>query len=277
MNHNKKRNTAFLYEALVRELTKAVVIEKNEEKQKTIKGMLRHYFHPDKPLGMELQLYKALLDENVEKQYADKYVFEVKNEHSKINLDELDKEQTRLINEINKKLSPNVFSNFVGNYKNLATIAQIFSKKTPIKEKILLEEKVITDMTSRKEQQSQPEIDNLVYKSMVKRFNQQYNESLTKEQKELLFHYISSDQDDGVALKLFLNEEIERLKANLTILKESDHFKQNQILVENGNRIMNYLSDFSKQEINEECLKKILKIQELVKEVTGDDQNNNKT
>jgi uncharacterized protein YicC (UPF0701 family) len=112
---------------------------------------------------------------------------------------------------------------------------------------------------------------------MVKRFNQQYNESLTKEQKELLFHYISSDQDDGVALKLFLNEEIERLKTNLTILKESDHFKQNQVLVENGNRIMNYLSDFSKQEINEECLKKILKIQELVKEVTGDDQNNNKT
>ena len=33
MKHNKKRNTAFLYEALVQELTKSVV-EKNVEKNK---------------------------------------------------------------------------------------------------------------------------------------------------------------------------------------------------------------------------------------------------
>ena len=32
MNHNKRRNTAFLYEALVRELTKSVVA-KNEQKK----------------------------------------------------------------------------------------------------------------------------------------------------------------------------------------------------------------------------------------------------
>lgn len=275
MSHNKKRNTAFLYEAIVRELTKAIVVEKDEQKQNSIKAMIKHYFHPDKPLGRELQLYKALLDESVEKEYVEKYIFEVKTEHSKISLEDIDKEQSRLINEINKKLGPNVFSNYVGNYKNLATIAQMFSKKTPIKEKILLEEKIAANILSSKEQAKQPEIDNLIYKSMVKRFNQQYNESLTKEQKELLVHYIASDQDDGVGLKLFLNEEVERLKGNLTKLQTSDHFKQNQVLTENSNRIMEYLSSFSKSEINEEDLKKILKIQELVKEVSGDDQNNN--
>ena len=37
MSHNKKRNTAFLYEAIVRELTKAIVVEKDEQKQNSIK------------------------------------------------------------------------------------------------------------------------------------------------------------------------------------------------------------------------------------------------
>ena len=33
MKHNKKRNTAFLYESLVKELTKAVVRQTNEKKK----------------------------------------------------------------------------------------------------------------------------------------------------------------------------------------------------------------------------------------------------
>ena len=37
MSHNKKRNTGFVYEALVRELTKAIVVEKDIAKQKEIR------------------------------------------------------------------------------------------------------------------------------------------------------------------------------------------------------------------------------------------------
>ena len=37
MKHNKKRNTAFLYESLVKELTKAVVRQQEDRKQITIK------------------------------------------------------------------------------------------------------------------------------------------------------------------------------------------------------------------------------------------------
>ena len=35
MKHNKKRNTAFLYECLIRELTKAIVRENVEKQQKS--------------------------------------------------------------------------------------------------------------------------------------------------------------------------------------------------------------------------------------------------
>ena len=37
--HNKKRNTAFLFEALVRELTKTVVIENREKKAEVLQIM----------------------------------------------------------------------------------------------------------------------------------------------------------------------------------------------------------------------------------------------
>ena len=35
--HNKKRNTAFLFEALVREMTKAAIRGDNKKKQKVLK------------------------------------------------------------------------------------------------------------------------------------------------------------------------------------------------------------------------------------------------
>ena len=41
MNHNKRRNTAFLYEALVRELTKSVVA-KDEERKSAVMAVKKH-------------------------------------------------------------------------------------------------------------------------------------------------------------------------------------------------------------------------------------------
>ncbi len=41
--HNKKRNTAFIFEALIRELTKAIVA-KDEKKKKTIVRLVKENF-----------------------------------------------------------------------------------------------------------------------------------------------------------------------------------------------------------------------------------------
>ena len=57
--HNKKRNTAFLYEVLVKELTKNVV-EKNESKKQLIVSMLKEHFSKGTILHSELNLYKGI-------------------------------------------------------------------------------------------------------------------------------------------------------------------------------------------------------------------------
>ena len=54
MKHNKKRNTAFLYECLIKEMTKAVVRGELQKKQQIVET-LKRYFSIGKPLYNDLQ------------------------------------------------------------------------------------------------------------------------------------------------------------------------------------------------------------------------------
>ena len=79
--HNKKRNTAFVFEALVREATKAIVAKDATRKNKTL-SILKEYFKSDNILGKELKCYKALLEGDELDQYtAEKMIFRATREH----------------------------------------------------------------------------------------------------------------------------------------------------------------------------------------------------
>ena len=60
-----------------------------------------------------------------------------------------------------------------------------------------------------------PQIDKTVYKLFVNKFNEKYNNQLLPEQKQLLNYYVSSFADNALSLKIFLNEEVGRLKTEL--------------------------------------------------------------
>ena len=59
LKHNKKRNTAFVYETLVRELTESVV-KNNKNKQNKIVSIIKEHFTDDSTLREELELYKSI-------------------------------------------------------------------------------------------------------------------------------------------------------------------------------------------------------------------------
>ena len=59
--HNKKRNTAFLYETLINEMTKAVVSNEKEKINK-ITNIMKKYFNDDSVLKEEVDLYNVLLE-----------------------------------------------------------------------------------------------------------------------------------------------------------------------------------------------------------------------
>jgi len=270
--HNKKRNTAFLYEALIKEITKAVV-EKNIELKNKIVFIVKESFKKNSFLYQELKLYKSLCDTyNLEPHLAERLIYEIRQEHSKIDRKELFMEQSALIKKVNSLLSKSIFSNFVPNYKSLATIYQIFNEETPIKKRILLENALVKKISSQlgdNELKVKP-VDGLVYKSFVQRFNSEYSSKLISEQKELLNKYISSFLDNGIDLKIFLNEELSRLKKVVKRSLKLDDMKQDSEMASKAKKVLEVLDNFKEEKINKNLIMKVMKIQNLAKEIEND-------
>ena len=267
--HNKKRNTAFLYEVLVRETTKAVV-NKDNQRKKAVTKIIRQYFKKGTPLYEELQLYKILLGTtDLTERVSEKLLAEARASRKKINNKQLFNEQTQLIDAINSKLDNSIFSNFIPNYKSLATVSQMFNSFTNIKDKVLLEELILKNLQSNTTQQKDKleYIDNLVFKTFVEKFNKSYGEVLSEEQKKLVTNYVFSFSDNGVGLKSYLNEEIGRLKERVSQSLDLKEIKSDKDMVEKTQNVLEFLDSLSKKHIVEDDIKKLLKIQILVQEV----------
>jgi len=266
--HNKKRNTAFLFETLVRELTKTIV-EKDEKKKNSILSLIKEFFSKGKILNKELSLYKTLVSEQkLTSRVAEKLLNEAKKEYNKFDLKEIFDEQSRLIKQMNLSFKKKVFSNFVPHYKSLATINQIFNADVPLKQKVLLEEQMIGIMSSsieEKKESEQKPIDNLVLKTFTNKFNSVYSGSLLQEQQDLLNKYMTSFADNGLELKLYLNEELGRLKESLQkkiSLKEIKDIN----LRDKTSLVLEKIDSFRKIKVDLELIKNVLKIQSLVSE-----------
>ena len=99
VKHNKKRNTAFLYEALVRELTKSI-ISKQSTKTARIKQIFKESFSTGSVLKKELECYKALVETNSLDQYtAEKMIFHTKKEYESLDKDKIFEQQSNLLRE----------------------------------------------------------------------------------------------------------------------------------------------------------------------------------
>jgi len=273
LKHNKKRNTAFVYEALVRELTESVV-KNNKNKQNKIVSIIKDHFTKGSALNEELNLYKTIYEtKDVEKNIAEKIVVEVKQKYNSLDKRNLFVEQSALINKINKTLSNKIFSNFVPNYKSIASVYSIFQDALPIKDRVLLEENIVDQMSSSvvvKEEAQQP-IDSLVYSTFVDKFNQEYSESLNEGQKTLISHYISSFADNGIELKVYLNEEIARLKDKLAEAKTIEEGKENPVMSDKLSKVYTILEETKDRPIDTETLEVVLKTQDLLEEIENND------
>ena len=273
LKHNKKRNTAFVYEALVRELTESVV-KNNKNKQNKIVSIIKEHFGSRSVLKEELNLYKSIYEtRHIKKSTAEKIVVEAKQKHSSLNKKEIFKEQTALINKINKTLSSKIFTSFVPNYKSIASVYSIFQDALPVKDRVLLEENIVDQMSASVEtkQEGQQPIDSLVYKTFVNKFNEEYKETLNENQRELLSHYITSFADNGLELKIFLNEEVGRLKNQLKIVMEKNIIKNDTSLAEKTQNVYDILENCADREIDTQIVETVLKTQELLKEIGEDD------
>ncbi len=264
LKHNKKRNTAFLFEALTREYVKSI-IRNNVNRQGTIKNIIKKHFC-NGALNEELSIYRELLEsKNLTSKEAESVLSEAKVRYTQLNKKEIFSKQNILIKEINHTLSSSVFSNFIPNYKDIATIYNIFNNKTTMKEKILLEQRIVENLSSETDNDSKVHIDNLTYKTFVDKFNNKYAD-LPEEQKNLLTNYIASFSDNGLSLKHYLNEKVGELKEKMSNLKETPE-TQNEEIKQKFNKIIEKLDSYKDREVDDVVVSEVLMMQQLVREI----------
>ena len=271
---NKKRNTAFLYEALVRELTKSVV-SNNSTRSKIVKTILKEHFRSGKVLFSELGCFTALTDKsNLDRYTAEKMIFRAKNEYDNLNQQEIFKEQSAVIKKVNTELGKEVFNNFVPDYKSYATLAQIFGTKMPVKNRVIMEQKIVETLTSSEEAQEEMQpVDSLVVKSFTERFNKEYTE-LLPEQKELLNRFIISFNESEADFKLYAGKELKRIQEGVQASLELPDVREDEEMVENTKKVLDQISKFNVANLDEQQILKILKLQKLAREYETDANNN---
>ena len=183
---------------------------------------------------------------DLQEKIAEKILVETKTQHTRVNQEQLFKEQSITISKINKQLSKDVFNNFVPNYKYLATLSQIFGSTEGPKTKVLLESQVVERLTSRPAEKTEtPQVSSLVVKTFTKRFNDSYS-TLLESQKQLLSNYISSFADNGLEFNFYLSEEVGRLKEVVTNAQTLEETKNDET-IENLSKVHDILADISKE------------------------------
>ena len=268
--HNKKRNTAFLFEALIKEMAKSVV-SNDTERQSKIARIVKRHFQKRGVLYKDLQTYKVLIDlREAEETFARRILAEVRRDRQKIDTAKVFAEQSKLIKKINVELGREVYTNFVPNYKSMATIAQLFSDSLPPREKVLLEDKILEEMTraeAKTEAEIMEHVDSLVYKTFADKFNKEYEGKLHEEQRKVVSKYIYSVSDNGLSLKSYLNEEVSRLKERVKQSLSHEDIKNDEQMLDSTKKVLTFLEELKNTKLTDDVIKKIMQVQGLIREI----------
>lgn len=268
--HNKKRNTAFIFEALVRHYTEAT-IAKHEGHCKALRAIFTENFAPNTLLKKELELYNTLHEtRGLRRSMAERLVENVKAQHNKIDKEELYREHSRVINRINKYVSKDVYEIFVPKYKQMATSYHIMRDELSPTDRLVMEETVIQRITSKPSTILNEELvplDDLEYRMFVKNYNEKYTH-LHEEQRKLLSRYIASDADNGVTMKVYLNEEVSRLRKIVSDSLLMEEINGDTGMVKSTQTVIDMLEEIKQRPVDEGVIESVLKIQELARELT---------
>jgi len=269
MKHNKKRNTAFLYESLIKELTKTI-LKKDQNKKDIILKILKESFSKKSTLRKDLEIYNSILnnEHKMTREFSNRFIHETKKDYLNLNRKKVFNQQSKLIEKINKNLSNLVFRNFIPNYKNIATVGQwLNSDDLGAKSRLLIEARVIEILTPKQKLvENMQHIDSLTYRTFINKFNKTYEKTLRKEQKSLLTNYIVSFSDNGLGLKTFMNEEIGRLKSDLVLIIENN----TNVNIDKSKNVLSKLDGFKEKPIDESMVRALFYIQDLIEVLKND-------
>jgi hypothetical protein len=244
--HNKKRNTALLYEFLVRAISSALV-EGDKKKSSTALKVLRKHFKPGTQLYKEFRLFNALVKTTVSSDGVVNAIFqEARAAAANIDLAALDKEKSLLIRSINHGLNDeNFYDQPVSEYRLYATVQTLLNEwRKPqgvadIASLAKYEDQLRNWLLSEKKQtehalmEETPGTTRLIMKVMMKKLNEKYSSALNEDQKDIIRAYaFSTANEDKVTIKRKLEEVKSGLLESIdryALQKKDDAFVVNKL------------------------------------------------
>jgi len=281
IKHSKFKNTGFIFELLVRQIT-AEIISSNKSIAETI---LKENFNGKKELSKELKLYQYLINEKYNSETkAEQFINTILEARKRLDEKKLTKEKYNLIKEIKGKYNIDEFvKSSVSNYKVLASIYKLFevviSKEQYeptdiVSAKFTVAENIVNTSIANKEQKikdaileeykkQDEDLRAVSYKLLVESFNKKYK-NLSVEQKDLLREYINNINNTG-KLNEYVSKEISKLVENL---KESGTKISDKVTkIKLAETIVNIKKIKSVKKIKEEHLSAMMMTYELLNEL----------
>lgn len=282
IKHSKFKNTGFIFELLVRQITSEIMSGKQNSKAEKI---LQEYFSGKKELSKELKLYQYLINEKYNSENkAEKFVETVCEARKRLDEQKLMKEKYNLIKEIKEAYDIDEFTkSSISNYKNLASIYKIFEAtvtkesfepKDIVNSKFTIVENMINSSIENKDKKlndrvfeeykkQDEEVRMLSYKMLVENFNKKYN-NLSIGQKNLLKEYINNINNTG-KLKEYVNGEVNTLSEGLKEVGSKISDKVTKIKL--AETISNIRKIKSVKKLRESHLSALMMSYELLKEL----------
>ena len=225
LKHSKYKNTAILFEMLVRKLTSETL---TSDKTVTVE-IIKKYFGKNTALSKELQLYNALIKERLNSEAsALDFVRSCKETHNKLNKSLLKRQRYNLVKEISENFDFQKISKIrINNYKELASVYKLFEYNEVDNPKSLLECKTsivnhllgqtkttsTTDALIETYRSHDKNVRLLAYKMLVDKFNKKYS-GLNEIQKQVLNKFITH-VNDSESLKQYFEKIIPVIKKQL--------------------------------------------------------------
>ena len=281
IKHSKFKNTGFIFELLIRQITSEIMSSNKSVAEK----ILKEHFNSKKELSKELKLYQYLINEKYNSEAkAEKFIDTVCEARKRLDEKKLTKEKYNLIKEIKETYELDEFiKSPISNYKTLASIYKIFEVVTTnesyeptdiVSSRFTIAENIINSSIQNKEakikdavleeyRKQDDDLRAVSYKILVESFNSKYK-NLTEDQKGLLREYINNINNTG-KLSEYVSNEASKLMTNLKEVGSKISDKVTKIKL--AETIANIRKVKSVKKIKEQHLSALMMSYELLKEL----------
>jgi hypothetical protein len=231
IKHSKFKNTGFIFELLVRQITSEIM----SANKSTAERILKEHFNSKKELSKELKLYQYLINEKYNSESkAEQFINTILEARKRLDEKKLTKGKYNLIKEIKETYNLDEFiKSSISNYKTLASIYKVFETVSTdeqydptdvVNSRFTITESIINSSIQNKDsklkdavmeeyRKQDEDLRAVSYKLLVESFNNKYK-NLSSQQKGLLKEYINNINNTG-KLSEYVNGEVFNLVNSL--------------------------------------------------------------